>query len=73
MLVRAAVSYLATKFSAFAMVKALSFEHYSFGMVYVSLQRSIPMTRAVDLQPMLLIVMVWLAVATVLFRNRGWR
>jgi ABC-type transport system involved in cytochrome c biogenesis permease component len=73
MLVGAVVFYLATRFSAFAAVKSLSFENYSFGMVYLSLQRSIPLSGAVDLGPMFLIVAVWLTTATVLFRNRGWR
>lgn len=73
MLVGAVVFYLATKFSAFATVKQFSFEHYSFGMVYLSLQRSIPLERAVDLRPMLVLVVVWLTTATLLFRNRGWR
>lgn len=73
MLVGAVVFYLATKFSAFAAVKALSFEHYSFGMVYLSLQRQIPLSRAADLAPMLLLVTGWLTAATYLFRTRGWR
>lgn len=73
MLVGALVFYLATKFSGFAMLKSLSFEHYSFGMIYVSLQRSIPLNRAVDLRPMLVLVAVWLTAANVLFRTRGWK
>ena len=73
MLVGAVVFYLATQFSAFATVKMLSFEHYSFGMVYLSLQRSLPLSRSFDLAPMLLIVVAWLTTATLLFRNRGWR
>ncbi len=73
MLVGAVVFYLATQFSAFAAVKMLSFEHYSFGMVYLSLQRSLPLSRSFDLAPMLLIVVAWLTTATLLFRNRGWR
>ena len=73
MLIGGVVFYLATKFSAFAMVKLLSFEHYSFGMVYLSLQRPVPLRRAMDLGPMLLLVMLWLSTATILFRRRGWR
>ncbi len=73
MLIGAVVFYLATKFSAFAAVKAMSFEHYSFGMVYLSLQRQIPLSRAADLAPMLLLVTGWLTAATYLFRTRGWR
>jgi len=73
MLIGAVVFYLATRFSAFAAVKALSFEHYSFGMVYLSLQRQVPLNRAADLGPMLLLVTGWLAAATYLFRTRGWR
>lgn len=73
MLIGAVVFYLATKFSAFAAVKSISFEHYSFGMVYLSLQRQIPLSRAVDLAPMLLLVTGWLTAATYLFRTRGWR
>lgn len=73
MLVGAVVFYLAMQFSAFAAVKMLSFEHYSFGMVYLSLQRSLPLSRSFDLAPMLLIVVAWLTTATLLFRNRGWR
>lgn len=73
MLIGGVIFYLATKFSAFAMVKMLSFEHYSFGMVYLSLQRPVPLRRAMDLGPMLLLVTLWLTTATVLFRRRGWR
>lgn len=73
MLIGAVVFYLATKFSAFAAVKAMSFEHYSFGMVYLSLQRQIPLSRAADLGPMLLLVTGWVTAATYLFRARGWR
>jgi ABC-type transport system involved in cytochrome c biogenesis permease component len=73
MLIGAVVFYLATKFSAFATLKSFSFEHYSFGLVYVSLQKSIPLMKAVDLRPMFAIVAVWLVTATLLFRSRGWR
>ena len=73
MLVGAVVFYLATKFSAFAGVKSFAFESYSFGMVFVSLQRPIPLSRATDLPPMLGLVAGWFAAATFLFRTRGWR
>ena len=73
MLIGAVVFYLATKFSAFATIKSFSFEHYSFGMVYLSLQKSIPLSRATDLRPMLMLVVAWLTAATLLFRSRGWR
>lgn len=73
MLVGAVVFYLATKFSAFAGVKSFAFESYSFGMIFVSLQRPIPWARATDLPPMLALVCGWLAAATFLFRTRGWR
>lgn len=73
MLIGAVVFYLATRFSAFATLKAFSFEHYSFGMIYVSLQRSMPLTSAVDLRPMLALVAVWLTAANILFRTRGWK
>ena len=72
MLVGAVVFYLATKFSGFGGVKSLAFENYSFGLVYVSLQRPIPLLRALDLPPMLALVTGWLASATFLFRTRGW-
>jgi hypothetical protein len=73
MLIGAVVFYLATRFSAFAFVKSLSFEHYTFGMLYLSLQRPLPLRLTSDLGPMLLLVVVWLTVATSLFRVRGWR
>ena len=73
MLVGAVVFYLATKFSAFAWVKSLAFENYSFGMIFLSLQQSIPIARATDLQPMTFLVAGWLVAATLLFRARGWR
>ena len=73
MLIGAVVFYLATRFSAFATLKSFSFEHYSFGMIYVSLQRSIPLASAVDLRPMLALVAVWLTAANILFRTRGWK
>ena len=73
MLIGAVIFYLATRFSAFATLKSFSFEHYSFGMIYVSLQRAIPLTRAVDLRPMLVLVVVWLTAANFLFRTRGWK
>jgi len=73
MLIGAVIFYLATRFSAFATLKSFSFEHYSFGMIYVSLQRAVPLTRAVDLRPMLALVVVWLTAANYLFRTRGWK
>ena len=73
MLVGAVVFYLATKFSGFAGLKSFAFENYSFGMVFLSLQRPIPLSRATDLPPMLALVGGWLAAATLLFRTRGWR
>lgn len=73
MLIGAVVFYLATRFTAFAQLKSLSFEHYSFGMVYLSLQRPIPLGRATDLGPMMMLVAVWLGAATHLFRTRSWR
>lgn len=73
MLIGAVIFYLATKFSAFATLKSFSFEHYSFGMVFLSLQRAIPVASANDLGPMLLLVASWFVIATVLFRQRGWR
>lgn len=73
MLIGAVIFYLATKFSAFATLKQFSFEHYSFGMVFLSLQRALPLAAAADLKPMLMLVVAWLAIATILFRQRGWR
>ena len=73
MLVGAVVFYLASKFSAFAGVKSFAFENYSFGMVFLSLQRPIPLFHATDLLPMLALVVGWLTTATLLFRTRGWR
>ena len=73
MLVGAVVFYLATKFSAFAQLKSFAFENYGFGMLFLSLQRPIPLARATDLAPMLALVVGWLTAATWLFRTRGWR
>ena len=73
MLVGAVVFYLATKFSAFAQLKSFAFENYGFGMLFLSLQRPIPLARATDLAPMLALVVGWLTTATLLFRTRGWR
>lgn len=73
MLVGGVVFYLASKFSAFAGLKSFAFENYSFGMVFLSLQRPIPLLRATDLLPMAALVLAWLVTATLLFRSRGWR
>lgn len=65
--------YLATQFSIFAMIKRLSFESYSFPLIYLSLKQPIPLAYAPGAATMFVIVAVWLFVARHCFYRFGWR
>ena len=65
--------YLATQFSVFALIKRLSFESYSFPLIYLSLKNPIPLMYAPGVATMFMIVGAWLFVARHCFYRFGWR
>lgn len=73
MLGGAMLFYLATQFSVFAMIKRLSFESYSFPLIYLSLKQPIPLLYAPGVATMFMIVAGWLFLARHCFFRFGWR
>lgn len=73
MLGGAMLFYLATQFTVFALVKRLSFESYSFPLIYFSLKQSVPLMYAPGVATMFMIVAAWLFLARHCFYRFGWR
>ena len=73
MLVGGVVFYLATKFSAFMLIKAASFEHYCFVLMYQSMQGRPSNLMMPNFMLMSMIVAIWTYNSVQLFRRRGWR
>lgn len=70
------IAFLATDYSLFSMLKSLTFEHYSFTFLFLSLSDLPGLLAAVlhaDLLKMLLSVTMLLVISIVLFRKRGWQ
>jgi len=65
--------YLATKFSAFTLIKAASFEHYCFVLMYQSMQGRSTALMLPNFMLMAVIVAIWTYNSVQLFRRRGWR
>lgn len=65
--------YLSTKFTAFGIIKQLSFENYTFPLIYSTMQRPVSIFQATGLGSMLVIVSVWIAIARTCFYRYGWR
>ncbi len=73
MLGGAMLFYLSTQFAAFGMIKRLSFESYSFPLIYLSLKHPIPLMYAPGLATMFMLVATWLFLARHFFFRFGWR
>lgn len=65
--------YLATKFSAFGLLKDASFESHSLPLLFLSLKQNVPLEKAPGLVNLAGLVGVWAVAASWLFRQRGWR
>lgn len=74
MLAGAVLFYLASRFTAFAFLKRLAFESYSFSLLYGTLKASIGITSVTkSLGTMAAIVAFWVLVARHSFYRYGWR
>lgn len=65
--------YLATKFSAFGLIKDASFESHTLPLLFLSLKQELPLEKAPGLPKLAGLVGAWVVVASWLFRQRGWR
>ncbi|MDA1166286.1 MAG: ABC transporter permease [Planctomycetota bacterium] len=65
--------YLATKFTAFAFVKQLAFENYTFPLLYATMKHPVSVLHAPGLGAMVVLVGVWITVARTCFYRYGWR
>lgn len=73
MLFGGVIFYLATKFSAFGLLKDASFESYSLPLLFLSLKQNVPLEKAPGLANLAALVGAWTVAASWLFRQRGWR
>ena len=73
MLFGGVIFYLATKFSAFGMLKDASFESYSLPLLLLSLKQNMPLEKAPGLANLAALVGAWTVAASWIFRQRGWR
>ncbi|MBC7820160.1 MAG: ABC transporter permease [Planctomycetaceae bacterium] len=73
MLFGGVIFYLATKFSAFGLLKDASFESYSLPLLLLSLKQNLPLEKAPGLINLATLVGAWTVAASWLFRQRGWR
>lgn len=73
MLGGAMLFYLATQFSIFSTLRQLTFESYSFPLIYLSLKQPIPLWYAPGLATMFMLVSGWLVLARHCFYRFGWR
>lgn len=73
MLFGGVIFYLATKFSAFGLLKDASFESHSLPLLFLSLKQNLPLEKAPGLAKLAGLVGAWTVVASWLFRQRGWR
>ncbi len=73
MLFGGVIFYLATKFSAFGVLKDASFESYSLPLLFLSLKQNLPLEKAPGLTNLAALVGAWTVAASWLFRQRGWR
>ncbi len=73
MLFGGVIFYLATKFSAFGLLKDASFESYSLPLLFLSLKQNLPLEKAPGLTNLATLVGTWTVVASWLFGRRGWR
>ena len=73
MLFGGVIFYLATKFSAFGLLKDASFESHSLPLLFLSLKQNVPLEKAPGLTNLAALVGAWTVAASWLFRQRGWR
>lgn len=73
MLFGGVIFYLATKFTAFGMLKDASFESHSLPLLFLSLKQNLPLEKAPGLTKLAELVGAWTVAASWLFRQRGWR
>ena len=73
MLFGGVIFYLATKFSAFGLIKDASFESHSLPLLFLSLKQNLPLEKAPGLTKLAGLVGAWTVAASWLFRQRGWR
>jgi hypothetical protein len=73
MLGGAIVFFLATKFSAFGLLKQMTFENYSFPILFRTLKQPTAIWQANGLLNMICIVGVWIIAARHCFYRYGWR
>ena len=74
MLAGALLFYLASQYTVFSLLKRLTFESYSFPLLYATLKAGVGVMQvAGPLSSMAVIVAVWLLVARQVFYRSGWR
>ena len=73
MLGGAILFFLASKFSAFALLKQLAFENYSFPILFRTLKQPTSIWQVRGLFSMCCIVFVWMLAARHCFYRYGWR
>lgn len=65
--------YLSTKFTAFAFLKLLAFENYTFPILFATMNRPVSVFHAPGLLMMSVLVGIWLGIARTCFYRFGWR
>ena len=65
--------YLSTKFTAFAFIKQLAFENYTFPILFATMNRPTGIFQSPGLIMMFALVGIWIAVARSCFFRYGWR
>ncbi len=65
--------YLSTKFTAFAFIKQLAFENYTFPILFATMNRPVTISHTPELIMMLALVGIWIGIARSCFFRYGWR
>lgn len=65
--------YLSTKFTAFAFLKLIAFENYTFPILFATMNRPVSISQAPGLLMMSVLVGIWLGIARSCFYRFGWR
>jgi len=73
MLAGAGIFYLAAQFTAFATLKRLAFEAYSFPLLYGLFKAPVPVWAAPGLANLAVLVLAWIIAARTCFYRHGWR
>jgi hypothetical protein len=64
--------YLSTKFTAFAFIKQLAFENYTFPSLFATMNRPVTISHTPELIMMLALVGIWIGIARSCFFRYGW-